>query len=573
MNYKKTNTRKNIHRESGAALVTVLMISVLLTIACVALLSATGANSRNTTDVLTETKAFYAAESGIQATVNTLRFTTPKINYKTAHNSGNLSAYLNYDYTNPNDANDRRIVIGQTAGGYAANPSAGTAYSIFVADPDNSQSQTTFTTFADFGTNVTNYTTSLTFAGASANKFTRIEWIPNNPNPTTVNFTVDDFVNSALGSFRVTNGTAGGGVVTDIYFRVHYRMVLADNPTISITGKIKASDKTIVLDSAKYKQLGSKVEICTTTACTAVGNPANAVTFPVGAGTSDTIIYAKMDPREPQRLVLKSVGYGPNGARKELEAILRKDPVGGLNSASAVTLLGPAVNPNDPSDRAVFEAGNSAAVTYTGSSASGINVPSFGFVDPTNLINAQTYIANNLTSNNPNAPPQVSPPPALLSYNLPEWQRTPEALDRQIQVYRNSAYGVSRIFANNSSIANPGSATAGGITFCEGNCTVSGSGGGTLVVKGTLTSLGGFDFTGTIIVVGPGGWERAGGGGGQITGNVIIAPYSVSPWAFLPPKYRITGGGASDVIFSAIDDLFLGENSAVTNIIVGVAEK
>jgi hypothetical protein len=42
----------------------------VLGIACVAMLSAVGANSRNSTDVLSETKAYYAAESGLQATIN-----------------------------------------------------------------------------------------------------------------------------------------------------------------------------------------------------------------------------------------------------------------------------------------------------------------------------------------------------------------------------------------------------------------------------------------------------------------------------------------------------------------------
>ncbi len=68
MNNEIKIIEKKDKRESGAALVTVLMISVLLGIACIAMLSAVGANSRNSTDVLSETKAYYAAESGLQAT-------------------------------------------------------------------------------------------------------------------------------------------------------------------------------------------------------------------------------------------------------------------------------------------------------------------------------------------------------------------------------------------------------------------------------------------------------------------------------------------------------------------------
>ena len=68
-------------------------------------------------------------------------------------------------------------------------------------------------------------------------------------------------------------------------------------------------------------------------------------------------------------------------------------------------------------------------------------------------------------------------------------------------------------------------ATAQGITFCDGNCTLSGSGGGILVVTGVLTLDGNFSFNGLIIVTGQGGVLRSGGGSGTIQGNIVIAPY------------------------------------------------
>ncbi|MEQ1763493.1 MAG: carboxypeptidase-like regulatory domain-containing protein [Pyrinomonadaceae bacterium] len=67
---KKTQEWTN---ESGAALATVMFVSVLLLTASAFLLSAVGNNSRNSTDVLYEAKAYYAAESGLQATINVLR--------------------------------------------------------------------------------------------------------------------------------------------------------------------------------------------------------------------------------------------------------------------------------------------------------------------------------------------------------------------------------------------------------------------------------------------------------------------------------------------------------------------
>ena len=82
--------RLNRRNEKGAALVTVVLISVLLLTACIALLHAVGANSANSADVLSETKAYYAAETGLQATINELRYdcsaeATPDHNHDRLH--------------------------------------------------------------------------------------------------------------------------------------------------------------------------------------------------------------------------------------------------------------------------------------------------------------------------------------------------------------------------------------------------------------------------------------------------------------------------------------------------------
>ena len=62
-----------------------------------------------------------------------------------------------------------------------------------------------------------------------------------------------------------------------------------------------------------------------------------------------------------------------------------------------------------------------------------------------------------------------------------------------------------------------------------------------------------------IIVTGEDGWLRNGGGGGQIIGNVIIAPYNLRDYVpenlsttFLSPKYeikRIVAGRSHTSVF------------------------
>src|SRR5687768_9483063 len=65
--------RKN---ERGAALVMVLLISFLLLVALSALIMEASMNTANVTDATAEEQAYYAAESGIQSVVHTLRHNT-----------------------------------------------------------------------------------------------------------------------------------------------------------------------------------------------------------------------------------------------------------------------------------------------------------------------------------------------------------------------------------------------------------------------------------------------------------------------------------------------------------------
>src|SRR5215831_5185628 len=67
-------TRKQAHQsERGAALLTVLLVSVPLLMAGGALILITSMSAANTSDAAAETKAYYAAESGAQQVLSVLR--------------------------------------------------------------------------------------------------------------------------------------------------------------------------------------------------------------------------------------------------------------------------------------------------------------------------------------------------------------------------------------------------------------------------------------------------------------------------------------------------------------------
>src|SRR5262245_24522571 len=128
-------------RESGAALMTVLVATLLLGTACIALLTAVGASSRNNTDALSEAKAYWAAESGLQKTIDLLRH--GGVTYSQANSDPDLSTWL-----------------GGTA---PVAVSSEASYTIEVRDPDNVANSTTFSITGLFEQADGSYAASRTF--------------------------------------------------------------------------------------------------------------------------------------------------------------------------------------------------------------------------------------------------------------------------------------------------------------------------------------------------------------------------------------------------------------------------
>jgi hypothetical protein len=592
MNKIKIN-RKNNGQESGAALVTVLMISVLLGIACIAMLSAVGANSRNSTDVLSETKAYYAAESGLQATINVLRgntcpnplFATPigkcksppdtsksdpenDISYTKAVDSlisnitgeesmnARLSRWITYNY--PTSGTPDRVVIGQLPADYT--PNSGAAYSVFVTDPDNTKDSTTFSTVgtpvsfpsADAANKITISFTNVTSCTISFINNTHCEPNANTPNP-------------LLSTLQITTFGSGPTTPWTANILINYTITSPRKGTRTLRGTISKASSTepVIVKFSNNTLMSSDVKLCQT----ATANPCTSFTKPLtlAAGVTTSVpIYMHTSAIDPYRLKVTSTGYGPNGATKQLEAIIENNFFDYSLTPTPFMLQG-------NGDGLVFNPGNSGAYSISGmDTASGISVPSIGVIDQIAL----NAVINGLPNNSSN----ITPPPAIIT-DVPDWLATPQKLDALVSRLRTTAQNSGRYYLNpTQNIEYVGDyANSTGITFCEGNCTVGVDGGGILVVTGKLINLGGWDFRGLIIVTGAEGWSRDGGGYGKIDGNVVIAPYApanlVSNIFSLPPKYNVTGGGTSDTTFNIIElDQTLG-TQAISSFMLGIAEK
>lgn len=139
--------------ESGAALLTVLMLSTLLLAAGGTLILVSTMSSRTAIDSTAEMQAYYGAEGGLQATLNVLRGNVApvsgmpsgsKISFRNAitlstsnlpsdsSGSARLSGWLNYDYTPTGASRADRVSLTSS---YSAQN--GIAFSVVVTDPDN----------------------------------------------------------------------------------------------------------------------------------------------------------------------------------------------------------------------------------------------------------------------------------------------------------------------------------------------------------------------------------------------------------------------------------------------------
>jgi Tfp pilus assembly protein PilX len=566
--------------ESGAALVTTVLISLLLLTASIAMLSALGASSRDTSDVLADTKAYYAAESGLQATINVLRNdSTVTYNYAVSH--PNLDEKLTYANVN----GISQVSVG-TEGGYSIN----------IEDPDHTSDSVTFHTTGWFiqptvtptpavvsGDGKTIYIPNATAADRLELSFTDVA-------ATTINFS-NYTANPTLGTFQLRKVGNGATISSSISFQVDYQMTSPRVATRSIRATVapiaSASNPVaaITFQTQEYQLVGSEIELCGTTSSPNTGSDkCPTVSFNLSTANTSGVFYGDITAVEPYRLIVTSTGYGPNGARKQLEGIIQKNFFNDLASSSGLSMIGPGAsltfspgqgNPTycgvDPGIEAGQTIPQHPTCVINPNEPSG---PAIGVSDPTGLQRVLTAAGNTA----------IVPPPAVIT-DGPSWQQSPQALNDFISQLRTTAQSNGRYKSTAANLQNTNDGppyvnvsewTSGtGITVIDGNADIGPlSGGGILVVTGNLTYSGNFNFRGTIIVTGTNGATRSGAGSGVILGNMVIAPYNPNNLAagFGAPHFATSGGGSSDLMFSGLSTNFDGTD-AITNFMLGVAEK
>lgn len=626
--------------ERGAALVMVLLISSILLVAVIGLLMEASMNTANVTDATAEVQAYYAAESGIQSVVNVLRGNTVlpnslridptkpatapanRINYFRATRlltsnstaptavqcaaasppldcTARLSRWMTYDATYTD-----RVILGNPS---TYDPQTGFAYAVEIINPDAIGGAISYSTSIKFEGVATN---SRTWMGATPADSATITYTPYS-GPANIDVSSGQALTN-VGSFRLMPVT-GAGVnsfprtrfaITVAYNRPYFSTkvirgyiesgvitnanttawILYDSPVYNIFGSILTlsggsdyEDTVPLPPPDSYYRVGYKVSP-NAPSVTGVGETTPGVTTITGSVTAP----------EPYRLLIRSTGYGPLGARKQLESFIQKNYFNDLGAPSPLTLIGPPCTPVGScipptptftwvAPNFVFNPGTATNTVY-----SGRDTLLRAFLPPIGVTNDLNYsqVRYALT----HAPPNkyngsIWGNAENIADELPFWLQSPRNLHETLMRLKAVAQASGRYYGpgvtppGNGGYGSP--STPAGITYIDGPLTFSQQGGGILVVTGGLTFQGGFEFNGLIIVTGPAGINRTGGGSGRLQGNMIVAPYTdptgTTLAGFLAPHYDISGGGSSEIVYNSNN--VLAGLTELSNFVKGVAEK
>jgi len=526
---------RNLSNERGAALITVLLISVLLLVAGGALIMTTSLAATSTFDSTAEVQSYYAAEAGMQESLAVLRGhvgpltpagdATDKITYTRAVSIPDLSKWLAYH----NTFKGSRIILTNPA---TYSVFSGMAYTTNVTDPDN-YSRVEFTVSGLFPNSTKTPKSSIDF-GNGANKATLTYTAPA---PVTGAAAINGTGNTTLGSFAISGRT---GSVLGI-----------DEPfTLTITQTLPYASTFVVncrlLGDIASPSTASPLKLLMSTEVNNIGGviySRAASSFLVSVSAATPIPVTVTAP-EPNRVVVRVTGYGPRGATKKMQMLVSRFAFD-FKPSSTITIRGA-----DSGIAADIQIGSSSQYTYTGNDQSGgANLPAFAVTNGTDYSRTLGIIP---TGGQVTGAQQVS---QTAVGDLASFLQTANSARAFLDMMRGATYNsdpaLNRYFS--SSPSDFGASAPNGLTtFVDGDAALPPAGGaGLLIVTGTLDMRGSAEFKGLILVLGKGEVLRNGGGNGVTLGSIVVAKFD-STGDFLAPTFNSNGGGTSDVKYDSV---------------------
>jgi hypothetical protein len=539
--------------ERGAALVTMLLVSVLLLGAGGALITSTMMSANNSLASTAEMQAYYVAESGMQSALNALRGNSkPLINandrmsFRTAiipsiSNGGNSGTPRFAGWLPYNDPADPNSLVPVSVGTVTA------GYRVTIENMDPNSHIVQFETSATINGGDAGKTYQKTFGAVGGTDEVTIRYSGQpstnlSPDPYTFPLTLD----SALGSFvieRPVTSTADNVAIAKTGFEITITQSLPWAATTTLEGtfegEVGSVGTTVIVtfDKASVKADG-------TTYALNLASGTQVLNLAYPSSPSTTNIPARVTSPDPKRLLLKSYGFGPQGSEKRLEMMVSKA------NFEFETPAGFTIRGADDCSPLSLDTGDSGAKWYSGIDHSGVEPqrPAFA-VTPCDEDDAKSGIKKPDTV--------VDPEIGLLGDDdtTPGTVETPSFLDTadRARAYLNAlqskAQSTNRYFSGGTTVND--SVNASMFTFVDGNCTLQ-SGSGILVVTGTLTMRGNTNFNGVILVLGKGELIRDGGGNGEIYGGITIAAFGRTSGDFTPPTFQTNGGGNSTIQYDSL---------------------
>jgi hypothetical protein len=269
---------------------------------------------------------------------------------------------------------------------------------------------------------------------------------------------------------------------------------------------------------------------------------------------------------KPTRLRIQVAGVGPNNALKNMEMVVNRYTLSYPVNAT-VTMRNGSGNPIN------FDLGGSNVTSASGNDAYGTAPPVAAFAVDNSDYNATNNIIDGCNADGSScsgSAPNVSPADPLVLNG----GNTPSFLE-SVKTAREFLYGsegMEQAARNQGRYFGPGDdplATTAGLgasatypdgvlTYVNGDFTLGpGSpwtGKGTLIVTGTLTLNGNFNWSGVIMVLGGGTVVRTGGGNGNIYGAIFVAKFPASGSdsdVFGAPTFNTSGGGTANIQYNS----------------------
>jgi len=548
-----SGSKDDVRGERGAALVTVLFISLLVLTLASALILTTGMSATNAISSTDEVQAYYSAEAGMQAALNVIRGNVaPTINFKNAVADPRLSQWLIKNY--PTTTTPDRITLSPD---YSY--SKGMAYAITeIKDPENS-TKVIYSTAGSFTGSVSTSATSLSLSGGVSLTFT-----PQSSTDITASGVSPSFGTfSFSGVKNNTNLTIPAGTTFTLQITETAPLAAGSISPVSVSikgtlaGTVTSSTSTVTLafskPSVEIPNVGTLFTVPTS------------VTIPLSGTFAITTIVTTPEPR---RLIVKVQGYGPHGAVKNMQAMV---------SSFAMNYDPPATfvvrGHDDSTTAATISIGSSAHYVYSGNdNAGGQPLPAFLVTNNPDFTTLSNLKSNNslpldgdttglipvlkplaLPTDLPQLPPwlQTTSDPAsgarafvqqLREASQQQFYNCSTSQDVSCDRYFNTRNGES---GPSSFGAEVGAPPNGLFTFVDGDATLPNEGGkGLLVVTGTLNMSGSKTFDGLVLVLGDGVINRSGGGSDTNFGAFVVARF-LSSGGFLNPTFVSSGSGTS----------------------------